>query len=322
MMDRTFSIKSIMLPVRKNWKEKTEIAGGKDINMKRSETDPSTGRCGAIRAAAIALLLTLCVQRGMADPAFAADTGRGVLYIVGVGCGDPDLITLRAIETIQKADYLVCMEGIEKSFSAHIGRKPVLFDPLLQVPRFYRKKFPKKSLKECEREADLLYKKNIGIMKGLLEKGKSIALLEPGDPTLYGGWRNWVYPHFRKDDIRVVPGISAFNAANALFRDGIISKGAVIITEPAALMKDEALLANASKSGDTIVLFMAVHRVDALLPLLRKHYPGSTPVYLLYYAGYRDRERLVRTSVDGLAETAGKHEEKFLGLIYIGRHLK
>jgi len=105
------------------------------------------------------LLISLCFLYAHHDTALRAEsnTARGMLYVIGAGCGDPDLLTLRAVSYIKKCDYIVCVGGLEKTISHYIGNKPVLFDPLLQVPFFYKKRYPQKMMKECKIETEALY---------------------------------------------------------------------------------------------------------------------------------------------------------------------
>jgi len=250
------------------------------------------------------------------------DIPKGKLYVIGTGCGDRELLTLQALSVIKKCDAFIGMEITVKKLADDIGSRPVLFDPFLQLPRFYRKKYPHVSEKESIRAADEIYKKDMALLRKYIGEGKTVGLLEPGDPTLFGGWRNWIFPHLKKEEIEVIPGMSSFSVASALFRDGTITTGSVILTEPGSLVKNELMVKSAALSGDTLVIFMAIDRIDKIIPALKKHYRGNMPVHIIYEAGVHGREKKVVTNLDGLGATVKENQDSFLGLVYVGRHLK
>ncbi len=263
---------------------------------------------------AMFVLLMACGASPAATP--------GKLYVIGTGAGDRDLLTLRALSVIGKCDAFIGGEHIVTKLAGDIGSRPVLFDPFLQVPRFYRKMFPSVSEGESARAADALYKKNMALLERYLNEGKSVGLLEPGDPTLYGGWRNWVFPHVKKDHVEVVPGISAFSAASALFRDGSVTDGSVVLTEPEALVKNSLMVKGAAENGDTLVVFMALDRIGKVAAALKRSFPGNTPAHIVYDAGVEGKEKMVSTDLDGLEGAVKSNRASNLGLVFIGRHLR
>jgi precorrin-4 methylase len=145
--------------------------------------------------------------------------------------------------------------------------------------------------------------------------------LDWGDPSIYGSWR-FLKQYFEDETIEVIPGISAFNAASASIKRDIGCNGSIIITVPKGLKENSALLASVVEHGDTIAVFMGLRELEELMPLFQKYYPNSTPVALVYHAGYALKEHLIRTTIGKVSEIAGKEKEKWLGLIYIGPCLK
>jgi precorrin-4 methylase len=232
------------------------------------------------------------------------------LYVIGVGCGDTNLLTLEAISYMSKADVFVCAEDIKKRFSKYMGDKPILFDPLHSLKIVAKKE-----------ELDETREKNVHLIKKALNAGKSVAYLDWGDPSIYGSWR-FLKQYFEDETIEVIPGISAFNAASASIKRDIGCNGSIIITVPKGLKENSALLASVVEHGDTIAVFMGLRELEELMPLFQKYYPNSTPVALVYHAGYALKEHLIRTTIGKVSEIAGKEKEKWLGLIYIGPCLK
>jgi len=239
------------------------------------------------------------------------------IYVIGVGCGDTDLITLEAVSNMAKADVFVCPEDIRVRFSKYMGDSTVLFDLYaFAPPRLKRKNpgFSEAELKElrnreCARSAEMI--------KAELEKGRTVAILEYGDPTLWSGWR-WVRNYFKKEQIEIVPGISSFNASNAMIHSDIACNGSVIVATPWGLKKNESMLKSVAEKGETLCVFMGLRDLEELVQLFLKYYHDETEAALVYKAGYSGSERMVMTNIKDLVETASGEREKFLGLIYIG----
>ena len=79
------------------------------------------------RLPVILLLLTSVapVWIAMGGRALADTKELPKLYLVGVGPGDPDLITLRAIRAIENADVLFCFESFRDRFTGYLKGKQV-----------------------------------------------------------------------------------------------------------------------------------------------------------------------------------------------------
>jgi precorrin-4 methylase len=243
------------------------------------------------------------------------------IYVIGMGCGDTRLLTLEALSYIYKTDAFVCNDDIGTRFRDYMGNKPVLFNPMMQVSWFYRRIYPDTPLKEAEAIVAKIYDDNIQQIRAQLKAGKTIALLEPGDPTVYGGWTNWLPQHFEKDLIQVVAGISSFNVGNALLGRNV-TEGSVLITEPKDLLGSEDLIRAVAEGGDTMVIFMGLKDLTKLVPLFLKYYRHDTPTHLVYNAGQNYQEKRISTTLDRAVDAAEQESDRFLGLIYIGWDLE
>jgi precorrin-2 methylase len=238
------------------------------------------------------------------------------LYVIGVGCADTSLVTLEAISYMGKADVFVCPEDIQKRFAKYMGNKPILFDPLRNTEYMFKKEHPNLPPEEMARSLKSQRAADIQRIKDAITAGKNVALLEYGDPTVYGGWMFWLDEF--KDKTQVIPGISAFNAANAMLGRHLGCKGSIVITVPQGLQANEAMLKAVADNGDTLVIFIGMRELKTLRPLLQKYYANKTPVHLVYRAGYSDSEYILKTSLKEVVEVAEKEKEQHLVLIYIG----
>ena len=239
------------------------------------------------------------------------------IQIVGVGCGDTNLITLEAVSHMAEADAFVCSKDIQKRFSKYMGNKPVLLDLYTFAPPVLKKKNPHLSPSELK---DLMEKERTraaAMIKSAMSENKTVAILEYGDPTIWSGSR-WLLELFDSKIIEIVPGLSSFNVSNALMGTDVGCNGAIVVATPGGLKENPAMVKALAENGETLCVFMGLKDVENLAGIFLKWYPPETPVSLVYKAGYSDSEHFRRTTLKDLVETANSDKEKFLGLVYLG----
>lgn len=158
----------------------------------------------------------------------------GALYGVGVGPGDPDLITLKTYNLFQKADVIVTPTGkMGKPSVAYRIAKPHLPEncQVLELD------FPMISLSE---ERDVLEKKweeNAAIIHKKIEEDKLVVFLTLGDPMVFSTY-SYVMEYLLEHDIKIetVSGVTSFcNLAaqiNTPLTQGEESLGIVSMTQP------------------------------------------------------------------------------------------
>jgi siroheme synthase len=240
--------------------------------------------------------------------------------LISVGCADPDLMTRKALSALGRADVVVCTEDIKKRFGSYIGNRPILFDPFkfLMPEPIYGKELAKLSPEEKKALLDKKTEEAVQLIREQLRQGKNVALLEYGDPFIYGSLRQ-IAAGLEEGEKEFVPGISAFNAANALIGKEMACRGGSIILSTAWTLKDNpVLLQSAAEKGDTLALFMGLKELPSLVEMLGKHYSPATPLYVAYRVGFADSERLVKTTLDQALKITWEDKEKFLGMIYVG----
>lgn len=127
----------------------------------------------------------------------------GILYGVGVGPGDPELITLKAVRVLQSVDIVVA-PGKERSIALEIA-KPYVQGDVIEL------RFPM-GLSGAERERAL--DENERVLRGFLNEGKKIAFITLGDPMTYSTFA-YMAERLKDFQIEIVPGINSFSAAAA-----------------------------------------------------------------------------------------------------------
>ncbi|MBP1709659.1 MAG: hypothetical protein H6Q47_192, partial [Deltaproteobacteria bacterium] len=239
------------------------------------------------------------------------------VYIISIGCSETKLITLEALSCLSKADAFVCSDELKNSLAGYIGDKPVLFNPIHSLEQIIHK--PNSTLTQEEKEKLLKEQraKEIKTVIAALKEGKTVAYLEYGDPGVFGSGR-FLKDYVDEDKIEIVPGISAFNVSNALLKRDPTCNGSLVISAPRGLKSNEAMVKAIAENGETLVIFMGLKELPTLVPFLQKYYAGTTPISLVYNAGYTEKEKIVRSTLQDVLKATEKESEQWLGLIYVG----
>ncbi len=189
----------------------------------------------------------------------------GRLYGVGVGPGDPDLITLKALKVIQRVPHLFVAASSKNHYSLALD----IVRPHLPKDREIRRlSFPmtydQKTLKEA-------WGQNAREVYAALREGEAV-FLTLGDPTLYStfGYLIRALLQLAPDlDYEVIPAVSAAQAAAARLKISL------------AEGEDKLLLASAAQGGevvrrlaaqvDTLVLYKVYRKAPDILKALEEY---------------------------------------------------
>lgn len=176
----------------------------------------------------------------------------GKLYGVGVGPGDPELLTLKAIRIIKEADVLA-VPGKQKEGSTAYG---IVKQAIHEMDAKEMIGIPMPMTKEevCLKES---HRKGAEEIIRYLEMGKTVAFLTLGDPTIYS---TYIYLHKRivesGYEAEIINGIPSFCAAAAKLNQGLVEKSQLLHVIPSSYdIKDAIALSGTKvfmKSGKNI----------------------------------------------------------------------
>jgi precorrin-4 methylase len=277
--------------------------------------------------------LVSCLVLVMAGMAIAGTMQPGTFYVVGTGPAGPEHATLRALEVIQKADFIVCDPKTKEVFKEYIQDKPILADPWKGMWDYKGKpwkELPNMALEEKQAfQEDRIKRREeiVGQIKEKLAQGKSVALLDSGDPCLFGP-SHWFVEGFDPAQVEIIPGVGAFTAAMAALKKSSIpayDTRFVMQTSPYFLWgknRSEDLIKDLAKYPVTMVYFMGLEELGNIIPLLQKYYPGDLPIAIVYHAGYKDKERVVKGTLDTILSKVAGDKENWMGMIVVGRCLE
>ena len=182
------------------------------------------GECPAIRA----LFVEHC--RSAVE---ALATG-GKLWGVGVGPGDPELLTVKAVRVLREADVVIVPDASSGDKVALNIAKDYLKDKQIQ--------FVKTPMVRDKTAMDAAHEQAADTICGLLDQGKQVAFLTLGDPAIYS---TYMYIHQkvlrRGYAVEVVPGIPSFCAAAARLNQSLCLGAEPLLIIPASHDQEELM---------------------------------------------------------------------------------
>jgi precorrin-4 methylase len=259
---------------------------------------------------------------------------KGKMYVVGTGPGGPRQTTLEALECMKAADAVLCSEATFQTFQDYIGTKHVICDPWAGL--FDYKGRPWRDIARSDAETiELFRKERVRIREKILHEirkematGKNIALIETGDPCLFGP-SHWFIEGFSEEEVEILPGVGCFPAAMAaLKKSSIPSYDARFVMQTAPMFlfgdgeKDDGFFDALPPSACTLVFYMGLWNLDGLMTTLRKKWPEDLPAAIVYHIGSDEKQRVIKGRLGDISDKARDIEEDFAGLIIVGECLQ
>jgi precorrin-2/cobalt-factor-2 C20-methyltransferase len=180
----------------------------------------------------------------------------GTLRGVGVGPGDPELMTLKAARLIRAARVLAYpMPDAGESFARSVAAGLIAPDAV-EIPIVV----PMRADRLPAQEA---YARAARTIAGHLEAGTDVVVLCEGDPFFYG---SFMYLHARlagRHPVEAVPGVSSLGACAAALGRPLVARNGVLSVLPAPL--PDAELGPRIEAADAV----AIMKVGRHMPRLR-----------------------------------------------------
>ena len=279
------------------------------------------------------LLLTAVIAMGLMlsqlpGEAKAATPKQTQLYLVSVGNGDPDNITLRAINTIKASDMIFCGKRMQDKFPDLLNGKEI-HDPGFGVAATLGRE--REDYKTFSRQPDHkkgmeTYHRVVKTVRDGVKQGKTISVLTSGDPSIYGP-SIWYMDVFADLNPEIVPGVSCFNAANAALRKGVTygqAAHSVILT--ATFGREDEYdgpdnIESLAKHQATMAFFTMATNIENVVNKLKKHYPKDTPAAIVQHAGYREKEKVILGTLNTILDQIKDEPRLFEYMIYVGDFL-
>lgn len=183
----------------------------------------------------------------------------GTLYGVGVGPGDPELVTLKALRILKSAPVLAWPAPEEGPSLA----REIVADHLPGTQREIAIRMP---LSPARFPADDVYDRAAVEIGDALESGSDVAVICEGDPFFYG---SFMYLYGRLADrfpVEVVPGVSSLTACAAALGAPLSAKNDVLTVVPGPL--DAAAMAARIEAADAVAIIKVGRHLEKIRGVL------------------------------------------------------
>lgn len=227
-----------------------------------------------------------------------------MVYFVGAGAGDPELLTIKGKRLIDNADVVI--------YAGSLVNPEVLKDVK----------------KDCMiyDSAGMNLEEVLGVMKSAEAEGKTTVRVHTGDSSIYGAIREQIDALDELNiEHEVVPGVSSFLAAAAAMQKEYTLPDVtqtVILTrmEGRTPVPERESIEELAKHRATMILFLSVGMIDELVVKLKTSYPETTPVAVVYKASWPD-QKIIHGTLSDIAAKVKEAGIKKTALVTVGDFL-
>lgn len=228
---------------------------------------------------------------------------RAIVWFIGAGPGDPELITVKGRKLLDEADVVIYAGSLVNPELLRGVRAEILDSAKMDLDEI------------------------MGIIEAAIKKGKSVVRLHTGDTSFYSAISEQI-ERLRRSNIEyeVVPGVSSAMAGAAALRQELtipeISQ-TVIFTrvEGRTPVPDSERLSELARHKATMVIFLSVGMIEKVRDELLKGYDEGTPFVVIEKASWPE-QKVVRGVLKDIAEVVRALGIKKTALIYVGESLR
>ena len=232
----------------------------------------------------------------------------GIVYLVGAGPGDPELLTLKALRLIKNCDALVHDALISEEIIKETNKNTEIFN------------VGKRAGKCSVPQADT----NLLILK-LAKQGKNVVRLKGGDPFVFSrGGEEVSFLEKNQISVEIVPGITSGIAAPTYFGIPLTHREAgssiTFVTGHEDINKDKKSVnwRSLAKSSDGLVIYMGIRNIEFIVKeLMLGGLDKDTKCAVIQEATLNNQKCLI-SKLSNLSETIKKEGFTSPSIIVIG----
>lgn len=183
----------------------------------------------------------------------------GRLIGVGVGPGDPELLTIKAVKAIKAAPVIAYVSANGGASRA----RQIVAEHLTSSAREIKFTLPMSPIPELAQSA---YDEGASRISAELEQGLNVAVLCEGDPLFYGSFGYIFQRLAHQYPTEIIPGISSVMTAAAVAKEPLVFGQDCFAVIPATMPED--LMAARLKAADSAVILKLGRHLDKVRTVL------------------------------------------------------
>jgi precorrin-2/cobalt-factor-2 C20-methyltransferase len=232
------------------------------------------------------------------------------LYCIGCGPGDPDLLTLKAINIIKNADIIYTPTAREGKPSVALSIVERFLNKDTEIQQLV---FP--MIKDFNKLKEN-WKDNTKEITDSIRNGKRAIYLTVGDPSLYSTWI-YIYREITKAhkdiEVEVIPGITSIFSFSAEIKTPIGEGEEIIGIIPACYNLDR--LKTAAQCCDTLIFLKDGRYFNSVLEILMESgFPGESDIFIAQDVS-TNSEALQKKKLSELLRNPNENNDKYFSIM-------
>jgi len=231
---------------------------------------------------------------------------KGMVYLTGAGPGDPELLTIKALNVLQRADVIL-YDQLVNSEILDMARRDATFIPVGKSAG--KSSTPQIRINE--------------LMVEYANKGQIVCRLKGGDPFVFGrGGEEMEYLKDHDINYVIIPGITAAIGCAASAGIPLTHRGVShSITVVTAKLKSnqESNLIPLAGNNQTLAIYMGINSADNIQEqLLKAGYATDLPVAIIEH-GTTIKQRIITGALNELGCLVDRYQIMSPAIMYVGQ---
>ncbi len=203
----------------------------------------------------------------------------GVFIGIGVGPGDPELITLKAAKALKSVDFICVPKSHAKKPSMALNMVKPILSERLKPAEILELVFP---MTRDDLNNRKLWLENAGIVANKAKQG-NVAFITLGDPMLYSTFL-YLYECIKETypeiELEIIPGVTSVTAVAASSKLPLAEKDEVVTIIPSNLSLSH--IEEAAKHAENLVFMKCAYHIKEFIPiLLRSGFTSNSTIALV-----------------------------------------